>query len=132
MTIEMMGHFSNHNIESESNIMQEFDEREVSLEKIVSIVTRKLEIDKKFKPIIMYEEPFNFYITTNEDGCELKLSAYELLVSCNSIEEEGEPYFLDIPDMMEEMKEILGGDPLELISKELKKNFQILACMKKI
>lgn len=128
----MIGHFSDHNIESKPNIRRKFDEREVSLEKIVSIVTERLELEKVYNVIVKYEEPFNFYITTSNGSSELKLSAHELLVSCNSIDEEGEPYFLDVYDMMDEMKEILGDDPLELITKELKKNSQIIGCIRKI
>lgn len=109
MIVKMIRQSQKDNIDLNANREKEFAETEVSLEKIVSILIRRLDIDNKLNPIIMYEDPFSFYVSTNENGCELKLTAHELLVSCNSIEDD-DPYFLDVPDMMAEMKDILGGD----------------------
>lgn len=113
------------------SIIQEFDKNEVSLEKVVHVVTSKLELANKYAPIVMYEEPFDFYVTTSSEGSVLKFSAQELLESCNNQSCEGVPCFLDIDDMMNELSECLGGDALSLVVKELKQNDQILSCLRK-
>lgn len=103
----------------------------VNLEKVVAIVEMNLGISELCYPYIQYCEPFEFYLRSNTKGSILKFSSEKLLQSCNSQIIQGEPYFKDVEDMMDEFGSILGGDPLELVVKKLKENPAILACVKK-
>lgn len=104
----------------------------VSLNKVVTIIEKKLGVENCSYPYVEYSKPLNFYIREIGEGSKLKFSAQELFESCNRQDLSDIPLFEDIPDMMNELKDLLGGDPLELVVKELKANPNILTCVMKL
>lgn len=104
----------------------------VSLDKLVSIIEAKLGIDDFHASFIEYSAPLEFYKRDFGAGSKLEFSAQELLTSCNKQDVDDEPLFEDIPDMINELKYLLGDDPLKLVVQQLKSNPNVLACIMKL
>lgn len=101
----------------------------VTLEKVVSVVEKRLGIENVDSAFMAYAYPFEFYLKNAEMKSILKLSSEELFVACNDQVIDDEPLFDSVEDMMNEFEELLGGNPADLVVQELKKKHRFLICI---